>query len=93
MIPCGCEWEMAVVDAMILAEMVPRENESVRDALNRLIAWEQSVALDPAVSEEARKLSKPRISREVLSRAARGVLGDENVARSVFISAGFEVEP
>jgi hypothetical protein len=46
----------AIGDAMSVLHMAPRDGESPRDALRRLIEAEHRIALDPAVSAEARAL-------------------------------------
>lgn len=50
------EWKNAVIDAMVVCDMYPREHETARSALNRLICYEQDIALDPRVSSDAAKL-------------------------------------
>ena len=55
-LPAPEEWRDAVLDAMVCWEMWPKPGETARDALRRLLAMEQMVALDPAVSSEARSL-------------------------------------
>lgn len=49
-------WKEAIITEMVLWETLPTEGETPREALNRMIAWEQTVALDPRVSEDARNL-------------------------------------
>jgi len=46
-------WKMAVINAMVCWETLPHENETPREALNRLLTFEQMVAIDPAVSSAA----------------------------------------
>ncbi len=48
------KWKDAIDDALVCCEMVASEDP--RESLHRLISWEVMVALDPAVSEDARKL-------------------------------------
>ena len=48
-------WKMAVINAMVCWEMLPHENETPCEVLNRLLTFEQMVALDPAVSSDAAK--------------------------------------
>lgn len=44
-------------DLLVVAFLSPRkENEPMRDAVRRLIEWEVSIALDPAVSSAAQAL-------------------------------------
>lgn len=66
-------WKAAVINAMLCFEDLPREDETPREALNRHIAREQEVALDPAVSQAARDLlDQARAEeREVCAEIAR----------------------
>ncbi|MHB8413894.1 MAG: hypothetical protein ACYDB1_00670 [Acidiferrobacteraceae bacterium] len=50
-------WKAAVIDALIVACIYRAEHDAdPRLAINELIAWEQEMALDPAISKEARDL-------------------------------------
>lgn len=49
-------WRDAVLDAMVCWDMAPPPGETPRQSLNRLLALEQRVTLDPAVSREAAAL-------------------------------------
>lgn len=51
-------WKHAIEDAMAVWDMIPKPDESPRNALHRLIALEQQVALDPIVSQDAAALAK-----------------------------------
>ena len=73
------EWKDAIEDAMICWEMLPGEKESPKEALNRLIAFEQSVALDPLVSDDAQKLirkARAEAFKEAAAVARSGYHGD-----------------
>lgn len=50
-------WKEAVIDGLICAHIYSKTDEDdPRKALNKLLAWEQSVALDPKVSAAAEAL-------------------------------------
>lgn len=50
-------WKEAVIDGLICAHIYSKaDEEDPRKALNKLLAWEQSVALDPKVSSAAEAL-------------------------------------
>lgn len=50
-------WKEAVTDAAIVRWVYTEENENdPRKIINDLLYWEQKVALDPTVSEDAKKL-------------------------------------
>ena len=72
------KWRDAVLDAMVCWEMWPQAGETPKQALNRLCAMEQQVALDPAVSQAAAKMR-----RAVLEAAAVMVreVHDERIRR------------
>jgi hypothetical protein len=53
------DWRTAVIDALVVAGIYTKEHDSnPRKALHELICWENSVALDPRVSKEARALQE-----------------------------------
>jgi deoxyhypusine synthase len=56
-------WKQAVEDAMVCCEMLPRSDETLKESLNRLICYEQQIALDPLVSAEARALQDAATER------------------------------
>ena len=67
----GCAWAEAVERWFIEWEMMPDWSAADPWAeLHRMICWEQKVALDPAVSEDARTL-RASAWREALEEAAR----------------------
>ena len=49
------EWKEAVIDACVVNCIGWHENDP-RKTIQDLISWEVAIALDPQVSEEARKL-------------------------------------
>lgn len=50
-------WKEAVIDGLICAQIYSKaDEEDPRKALNKLLAWEQSVSLDPRVSSAAEAL-------------------------------------
>ncbi len=49
-------WRDAVVEAMMIWDMWPEDGEAPKAALNRLICFEQEVALDPRASAKAQAL-------------------------------------
>jgi hypothetical protein len=50
-------WKEAVIDALVVAGIYQaKHDENPRLAIHDLIVWEQSIALDPLVSKEARDL-------------------------------------
>ncbi len=74
-------WREAALDAMVMWDMWPQPDETPRQSLHRLMAVEQMVALDPAVSTDARKLIE--LGRAQSARASWqpiGVLIREGVA-------------
>jgi len=51
------EWKDAVIDATVVDWIFTKAHESdPRKAVNDLLAWQQKIALDPAVSKEAHDL-------------------------------------
>ena len=57
MIGTGNIWRDAIDDALVVNCLDPTgDHEDPRAALARLVAWETQIALDPAVSSEARAL-------------------------------------
>ena len=51
-----CEWKTVLIEALLISHCYKNEHDQdARKALNDLLCWERSVALDPSVSEEARK--------------------------------------
>ncbi len=51
------EWRKAVQNELVVLHILNNENEeNPRKALEDIIAWNQKIALDPAVSQEARDL-------------------------------------
>jgi len=64
------KWRTAIYDAMIEWHDPPRDDETPKDALQRLIRLEVMAALDPAVSQSAADLvAKAR--RDALEEAPR----------------------
>lgn len=53
--PKSLTYEEAVLDACATS-WIPTEGKSPKELLTELFLWEQRVALDPVVSEEARNL-------------------------------------
>lgn len=52
-------WKDAVIDALIVDCIYQKAHEDdPRKAINDMCLWEQQIALDPAVSSEAAKLSR-----------------------------------
>lgn len=49
------EWKLAIDEAMVSVHIGVAEGDPI-DCLNRLLAWHQTIALDPAVSSEAQAL-------------------------------------
>ena len=67
----GCAWAEAIERWFVEWEMMPDWSAADPWAeLHRMICWEQKVALDPAVSEDARTL-RASARREALEEAAR----------------------
>lgn len=53
----SAEWRKAVQDELVVLHILNAENEeNPRKALQDIIHWNQKIALDPAVSKEARDL-------------------------------------
>lgn len=53
----SCAWKDAILDACIVDWILTAEHETdPRKAVNDLLAWQQKIALDPAVSKEAHDL-------------------------------------
>lgn len=53
----SCAWKDAIIDACIVDFILTAEHENdPRRAVNDLLWWQQKIALNPAVSEEAAKL-------------------------------------
>jgi hypothetical protein len=83
------EWQEAVIDALIVNHIYRKEHDSdPRKALNELLAWEQSVALDPKVSAEAEALveqgrKEAASSIEPSSPLLPGLLEAERIMRAV----------
>jgi hypothetical protein len=51
------EWKEAVIDATVVDWIFTKAHErDPRKAVNDLLAWQQQIALDPAVSKEAHEL-------------------------------------
>lgn len=50
------DWKAVVIDEMVTAHLPVTDDTDPRQALHKLIRWHVSVALDPAVSEDAAKL-------------------------------------
>ena len=65
-------WKAAIINAMICMDDLPRAGETPREALNRHIAREQEIALDPTVSQAARDLVE-QAWREGMERAIEAV--------------------
>lgn len=50
-------WQDAIIDACVVDWILTKEHETdPRKAVNDLLAWQQQLALDPAISEPAAKL-------------------------------------
>lgn len=53
----ACKWKDAIIDACVVDWVLTAEHENdPRKAVNDLLCWQQKLALDPAVSEDAAKL-------------------------------------
>lgn len=85
-------WHDAVIDELIITHLLSLENEAdPKKALNDLMVWHQQIALDPAVSKDARKLlaEGERIGLEKAAGRHLRELSDEiipdlnNIARAI----------
>jgi len=55
--PHSCAWKDAILDACVVDWVLTNEHQdNPRRAINDLLAWQQKIALDPAVSKEAHDL-------------------------------------
>src|SRR5262245_11187658 len=53
----SCTWKDAIIDACVVDWIFTKDHETdPRKAVNDLLCWQQRIALDPAVSEDAAKL-------------------------------------
>lgn len=51
------EWKNIIIDKLVICGIFSKEHKTnPRLAVDDLLAWEVSVALDPVVSDDARKL-------------------------------------
>jgi hypothetical protein len=51
------EWKHIIIEKLVMCGILRKEHEmNPRLAVDDLLAWEVSVALDPAVSDDARRL-------------------------------------
>lgn len=79
----GCAWAEAIERWFIEWEMLPDWSAADPWAeLHRMICWEQQVALDPAVSEDARKLIAEERAR-AFEEAAERIAIDERSEREL----------
>ena len=79
--PHSCEWKDAVIDACVVDWIFTKEHETnPRKAINDLLCWQQTLALDPTISEAAAKLHNriaelERASHERLATDCDGTEG------------------